>query len=177
MSHLDASRPCVRVASDCGVRGAHRRCREGSCQRCLGSRGRSGERCFAVARLVNSRPHGFETGRNSRALRLAAIDIGSNSIKLIVVEATSDDSFAVLGREKEVVRLGHNTLREGYLSPDTIERAVDCIGRFRSISEARGATQVLAVATASVREAHNASEFIEEVEKRTGVRIEVLLKY
>ena len=107
-------------------------------------------------------------------MRLAAIDIGSNSIKLIVVEATSDDSFAVLGREKEVVRLGHNTLREGYLSPDTIKRAVDCIGRFRSISEARGATRVLAVATASVREAHNASEFIEEVEKRTGVRIEVL---
>lgn len=107
-------------------------------------------------------------------MRLAAIDIGSNSIKLIVVEATTDDSFAVLAREKEVVRLGHNTLREGRLSPETTESAVDCIGRFRSIAEARGATRVVAVATASVREAENAATFIEEVERRTGVRIEVL---
>jgi exopolyphosphatase/guanosine-5'-triphosphate,3'-diphosphate pyrophosphatase len=107
-------------------------------------------------------------------LRLAAIDIGSNSIKLIVVEATTDDSFAVLAREKEVVRLGRNTLREGWLSPETIERAVDCIARFRSIAEARGAAHVITVATASVREAENATEFIEEVARRTGVRIEVL---
>ena len=107
-------------------------------------------------------------------MRLAAIDIGSNSIKMIVVEATSDDSFAVLAREKEVVRLGHNTLREGQLSPETVERAIDCIGRFRSIAEARGAGRVVTVATASVREAVNAAEFIEEVERRTGVHIEVL---
>jgi exopolyphosphatase/guanosine-5'-triphosphate,3'-diphosphate pyrophosphatase len=107
-------------------------------------------------------------------LKLAAIDIGSNSIKLVVVEAASSDSFAVLAREKEVVRLGHDTLREGHISPDAIERAANCIGRFRSIAEARGAEQIIAIATASVREAHNAAEFIEEVQKRTGVRVEVL---
>jgi exopolyphosphatase / guanosine-5'-triphosphate,3'-diphosphate pyrophosphatase len=108
-------------------------------------------------------------------LRLAAIDIGSNSIKLVVVEATSSDSFAVLAREKEVVRLGHDTLREGHLAPAAIQRAAACIGRFRSIAEARGALeQTIAIATASVREAHNAAEFIEEVQKRTGVRVEVL---
>jgi exopolyphosphatase / guanosine-5'-triphosphate,3'-diphosphate pyrophosphatase len=108
-------------------------------------------------------------------LRLAAIDIGSNSIKLVVVEATSSDSFAVLAREKEVVRLGHDTLREGHLAPAAIQRAAACIGRFRSIAEARGAgEQIIAIATASVREAHNAAEFIEEVHKSTGVRVEVL---
>jgi exopolyphosphatase / guanosine-5'-triphosphate,3'-diphosphate pyrophosphatase len=107
-------------------------------------------------------------------LRLAAIDIGSNSIKLTVIEAATSDSFAVLAREKEAVRLGHHTLREGYLSPDSIERAIDCIKRFRSIAEARGATTLLAVATASVREASNAAQFIEEVEKETSVRVEVL---
>jgi exopolyphosphatase/guanosine-5'-triphosphate,3'-diphosphate pyrophosphatase len=108
-------------------------------------------------------------------LRLAAIDIGSNSIKLAVVEATSSDSFAVLAREKEVVRLGHDTLREGRLSPDAIRRAADCIGRFRSIADARGAgDQIITIATASVREADNAAEFIEEVHKRAGVRVEVL---
>ncbi|MCA1636090.1 MAG: hypothetical protein LC802_20965, partial [Acidobacteria bacterium] len=93
-------------------------------------------------------------------MKLAAIDIGSNSIKLIVVEAAASDSFAVLAREKEVVRLGHDTLREGYLSAEAIERAADTIKRFRSMAEGRGAERVRAIATASVREARNAAEFI-----------------
>lgn len=107
-------------------------------------------------------------------MRLAAIDIGSNSIKLVVVEASAGDSFAVLAREKDVVRLGHDTLREGVFAPEAIERAADSIKRFRSIAEARGAGTMLAIATATVREARNAAEFIEEVERRAGIRVEVL---
>ncbi|MBA3241344.1 MAG: Ppx/GppA family phosphatase [Acidobacteria bacterium] len=107
-------------------------------------------------------------------MKLAAIDIGSNSIKLIVVEAAASDSFAVLAREKEVVRLGHDTLREGHLSAGAIERAADTIKRFRSMAEGRGAERVIAIATASVREARNAAEFISEVERSAGVRVEVL---
>ncbi len=107
-------------------------------------------------------------------MRLAAIDIGSNSIKIVVVEATNSESFAVLAREKESVRLGHDTLRNQILSPEAMERAADTIGRFRSIAENRGAEKIITVATASVREARNANEFIEEIENQTGVRIEVL---
>lgn len=107
-------------------------------------------------------------------MRLAAIDIGSNSIKLVVVDAAASDSFAVLAREREVVRLGHETLLKGYLGRAAIIRAIDCIRRFRSISEARGAEQVVAIATASVREANNSANFIKAVEQKTGVRIEVL---
>jgi exopolyphosphatase/guanosine-5'-triphosphate,3'-diphosphate pyrophosphatase len=107
-------------------------------------------------------------------LKLAAIDIGSNSIKLVVVDAAASDSFAVLAREKEPVRLGHNTLREGHLSASAIGLAADCVKRFRSIAEARGAERVVAIATASVREANNSAEFIDEVERRTGIRVEIL---
>ena len=107
-------------------------------------------------------------------MKLAAIDIGSNSIKLLVVDAAASDSFAVLAREKEVVRLGHNTLREGRLADDAIKRATETIRRFRSISEARGAERLFALATASVREAYNAEEFIQHVDNVTGVRVEVL---
>jgi exopolyphosphatase/guanosine-5'-triphosphate,3'-diphosphate pyrophosphatase len=107
-------------------------------------------------------------------LKLAAIDVGSNSIKLLVAEATDGDSFAALARAKEVVRLGHDTLREGLLKPKAIKRAAKTIRRFREIADALGAQQVLAIATASVREARNAAEFIEEVERRTGVRVRVL---
>jgi exopolyphosphatase/guanosine-5'-triphosphate,3'-diphosphate pyrophosphatase len=107
-------------------------------------------------------------------MKIAAIDVGSNSIKLVVVDAAASDYLAVLAREKETVRLGHETLREERLPPAAIERAVDCIKRFRSIAEARGAERIFAVATASVREARNSAQFIKEVQRKAGVSVEVL---
>ena len=107
-------------------------------------------------------------------MKLAAIDIGSNSIKLVVVDAAASDSFAVLARDKEVVRLGHETLSKGRLSQDAIERAIACIQRFRTAAEVRQAEVTVAVATASVRGASNASQFIKQVEKATGIRVDVL---
>jgi len=107
-------------------------------------------------------------------MKIAAIDVGSNSIKLVVVDAAASDSLAVLAREKETVRLGHDTLREERLPPAAIERAVDCIKRFRLIAEARGAERIFAVATASVREAGNSAQFIKEVGRKAGVSVEVL---
>ncbi len=107
-------------------------------------------------------------------MKFAAIDIGSNSIKLVVVDAAASDSFAVLAREREMVRLGHETLLKGYIGRAAILRAVECIKRFRSIAEARGAESIVAIATASVREANNSVNFIRAVEQKTGVRVEVL---
>ena len=107
-------------------------------------------------------------------MKLAAIDIGSNSIKLVVVEAAASDSFAVLVRDREAVRLGHETLLKGYHGRAAILRAAACIKRFRSIAEARGAEKVISIATASVREANNSANFIKAIEQKTGVRVEVL---
>lgn len=106
--------------------------------------------------------------------RLAAIDIGSNSIKLAVVEATAADSFTVILQERERVRLGQETLRNKYLSPEAIARSAEAIAKFRMIAENRDAETIIAVATASVREARNAIDFVNEVEMKTGVRVEVL---
>jgi exopolyphosphatase/guanosine-5'-triphosphate,3'-diphosphate pyrophosphatase len=107
-------------------------------------------------------------------MKIAAIDVGSNSIKLVVVDAAASDSFAVLAREKDSVRLGHDTLMRGRLSPEATAHAVECIKRFRAIAEARGAERILGVATASVREAKNAAVFIKEVARKAGVELEVL---
>lgn len=107
-------------------------------------------------------------------MKIAAIDVGSNSIKLIVVDAAASDSFAVLAREKDVVRLGHDTLRQEQLPAAAIERAAECIKRFRLIAEARGAERIFAVATASVREARNSAQFIKDVQRKAGVAVEVL---
>ena len=107
-------------------------------------------------------------------MKFAAIDIGSNSIKLLVVDAAASDSFAVLAREKEFVRLGHETLLKGHLGRDAILRATDCIRRLRSIAEARGAERIVATATAAVREANNAANFIKAVEQKCGIKVEIL---
>lgn len=107
-------------------------------------------------------------------MKLAAIDIGSNSIKLAVADAADSSSFAVVTRQKEVIRLGHETLRKGRLSRTAIERAINCLQRFKTIAEAHQPKQIIAVATASVREANNAQQFINEVEQQTGLRVEIL---
>ncbi len=107
-------------------------------------------------------------------MKVAAIDIGSNSIKLVVVDAAAGDSFTVLARKREIVRLGHETLLQGYIRRDAIQRAAKCIRRLRSVADARGAESIVAIATASVREANNSARFVRQMEKKTGVRVEVL---
>lgn len=107
-------------------------------------------------------------------MKLAAIDIGSNSIKLVVVDAAASDSFAVLAREKEFVRLGHQTLRRHHINRDAIDRSIECLKKFRSIAEARSAESIIATATASVREANNKRQFVREVAEKTGIKVEVL---
>ena len=107
-------------------------------------------------------------------MKLAAIDIGSNSLKLVVVEATAGDSFAVLASEREVVRLGQETLVNRHIGEAAARRAIDCLKRFRAVAETHGAQRIAAIATASVREANNADEFIRVVEQETGLRVEVL---
>ena len=107
-------------------------------------------------------------------MKLAAIDIGSNSIKLAVADAADSDSFAVLTREKDVIRLGHETLRKGRLSRSAIDGAITCIQRYKTSAETHRAERIVTVATASVREADNAAQFIKDVAQQTGLRVEVL---
>ena len=107
-------------------------------------------------------------------MKLASIDIGSNSIKLVVVEAAAGDSFAVLASEREVVRLGQESLVNRHIGEAATRRAIDCLKRFRAVAETHGVERIVAIATASVREADNAQEFIRTVEQETGLRVEVL---
>jgi exopolyphosphatase/guanosine-5'-triphosphate,3'-diphosphate pyrophosphatase len=107
-------------------------------------------------------------------LKLAAIDIGSNSLKLVVVQAETSHSFTVLGQEREVVRLGHETLINGHISDAATLRAIICLQRFRSVAETHGAEKIATIATASVREANNSAEFIQKVQDATGLRVEIL---
>jgi exopolyphosphatase/guanosine-5'-triphosphate,3'-diphosphate pyrophosphatase len=104
---------------------------------------------------------------------LAAIDIGTNSIHLLVARPTGNNRFDVIDREKEVVRLGSGSGDMKRLAPEAIERGIEALTRFRQIADSAGA-DVLAVATSAVREAENRDEFIRRAREDAGVRVEVV---
>lgn len=105
-----------------------------------------------------------------------AIDVGTNSIHLIVVELDSAfDTSRVVYKAREMVRLGSDdALERGRLSAKAMERGVDAIARFADAAHARGAQDVRAVATSAVRETDNGAEFAAQVRARTGLQLEIL---
>lgn len=104
---------------------------------------------------------------------IAAIDIGSNSIKIAVAEAGGSDSLNIILQERERVRMGDG-LREKFLSPGAIGKSVAVVRKFRAIAENRKAGTIIAVATASAREAANARDFVGEIQRQTGVSVRIL---
>jgi exopolyphosphatase / guanosine-5'-triphosphate,3'-diphosphate pyrophosphatase len=107
-------------------------------------------------------------------MRLAAIDIGTNSIHMVVVQVKADFSFEVVDREKEMVRLGAGGLGGGALSPAAVAAALETLTRFKQLAVSRQVEEILAVATSAVREARNGGEFLAAVEERTGIRPRVI---
>lgn len=106
--------------------------------------------------------------------RLAAIDIGTNSIRCIVVEATAPGSFRVLDDEKAQARLGEGLTESGTLSAAAMERAIDALQRMTRICAGLGAEIAAVVATSAVRRAENRAEFLHQVKAQTGLDIEVI---
>lgn len=105
-----------------------------------------------------------------------AIDVGTNSIHLIVVELDSAfDTSRVVYKAREMVRLGSDdALERGRLSRKAMERGVEAIARFNEAAQSRGAQRVRAVATSAVRETDNGTEFRDMVRARTGLELEIL---
>jgi exopolyphosphatase/guanosine-5'-triphosphate,3'-diphosphate pyrophosphatase len=105
-----------------------------------------------------------------------AIDVGTNSIHLIVVECDSIyDTSRVVYKAREMVRLGSNdALERGRLSSKAMARGVEAIARFVLAARERGAERIRAVATSAVREAENGREFRAGVEAQAGIELEIL---
>jgi exopolyphosphatase/guanosine-5'-triphosphate,3'-diphosphate pyrophosphatase len=107
-------------------------------------------------------------------MRIAAIDIGTNSIHMIVVQVRPDLSFEVIDREKEMVRLGAGGLDGRALTPEAMHAALQVLSKFRRLAESHTVDQVIAVATSATREAENGGEFLQAVTQQTGIRPRVI---
>lgn len=104
---------------------------------------------------------------------LAAIDIGTNSVHMVVARVTGGDRFEVLTRHKEMVRLGSGEGEMKLLSEDAMDRGVAALARCRSIADGLEA-RVYAVATSAVREARNSAEFLRRAEQEAGIDVNVI---
>ena len=106
--------------------------------------------------------------------RLAAIDVGSNTIRLIVAEVQDDDSSRVLDEEREMVRLSEHLDRTGRLSDSAVERAIAAIGKMKAIADGFKVNDIRTIATSAVRDAANGRAFTREVMRQHKLRIDVI---
>ena len=107
-------------------------------------------------------------------MRVAAIDIGTNSVHMLVVRVREDLSFEVIDREKAMVRLGAGGLDGKALTADAMSAALQALAKFKRLAQARQVDTVLAAATSATREARNGGEFLSRIEQETGIRARVI---
>jgi exopolyphosphatase/guanosine-5'-triphosphate,3'-diphosphate pyrophosphatase len=106
--------------------------------------------------------------------RVAAIDFGTNTARLLVADRNPDGSFEHVRIEREIVRMGGGFSREEGLSADAIQRGSDCLARFAVILEDYGITNPRAAATSAVRDAANGRAFTDLIYRQTGIALAVI---
>ena len=107
-------------------------------------------------------------------MRIAALDLGSNSFHLLVVEARLDGSFVPLATEREMLRLGDLVALTGSIGESAAKRAVEVVRTFRAVADAQRADEIVAVGTAALREATDGVELVERIRSEAGVEVQVV---
>ena len=107
-------------------------------------------------------------------MRIAAIDVGSNSVHMIVCNIRPDLSFEVIDREKDMIRIGAGTLSRHALPQANIVTAMQTLAKFRRLAESHGVDEIIAAATSAVREADNGGDFITAARREIGLRVRVI---
>jgi exopolyphosphatase/guanosine-5'-triphosphate,3'-diphosphate pyrophosphatase len=106
---------------------------------------------------------------------LAAIDVGTNSIHMVIVQIkTSIPSFSVIESEKATVRLGERCAQTGNLTEEAMKRSLEALKRCQEICRTYKVEEIVAVATSATREAPNGHEFIRRIYEELGLNIEVI---
>ncbi|MDO5644074.1 MAG: DUF501 domain-containing protein [Dermabacter sp.] len=112
--------------------------------------------------------------RPEPARRVAAIDCGTNSIRLLIADVQADGSLVDVERRMEFVRLGEGVDRTGALAPEAIARTLEATREYAALIEKAGASAVRFAATSATRDASNRAEFIDGVQRILGVSPEVI---
>ncbi len=120
-----------------------------------------------------TRPMLWRLGRSPKPHRQAVIDIGSNSVRLIVYQVSGRSMIPRIN-EKVMAGLGEGLSETGRLSVTGVPAALTALQRFQAICSSLGITNIRAIATAAVRDAEDGPDFCEAIRKRTGIEVHVL---
>ena len=104
----------------------------------------------------------------------ATIDIGSNSILLYIAEKDTKGNLNRILDKSEITRLGKNLNKTGFLSKDSVETSLIVLKEYRNICSEYDVSEIASVGTMALRTAKNSNEFIEHVNKETGISIEII---
>lgn len=135
--------------------------------------GESSVSIFGRAAVRKEQQRTLESIAVKRPRKLAAIDVGTNSIHMIVVQAQRH-GYRVVDREKEMVQLGRGSLGGDPLTEDAMERGISALRKMREIATQWDASEILGVATSAVREAPNRRAFLNRVENDAGIRLRLI---
>jgi exopolyphosphatase/guanosine-5'-triphosphate,3'-diphosphate pyrophosphatase len=108
-----------------------------------------------------------------QSMRVAAIDCGTNSIRLLIADVESNKLREVV-RDMEIVRLGQGVDQTGEFHPDAIERTLAAVDKFAAEITRRGVEKIRFCATSATRDATNRALFIDGVRERLGIEVEVI---
>lgn len=106
--------------------------------------------------------------------RYAAIDIGSNSIRMEAAEATPGQPIRILESDREVTRLGESVFRTGSVSEEAIRATTTVLTRMAALYRKLEVNAVRAVATSAIRDSHNQHEFLDRASEAAGTRVEII---
>jgi exopolyphosphatase/guanosine-5'-triphosphate,3'-diphosphate pyrophosphatase len=106
--------------------------------------------------------------------KLAVIDIGTNSIHMVLAEILPDASYKILDRFKDMTRLGDRAFATRRLSDGAVARALDILKTLVTLARNKGFDRIVAVATSAVREARNGGEFVNLIAEQTGLTVRVI---
>lgn len=107
-------------------------------------------------------------------MKIAAIDVGSNSIHMIIVESQEGIDFEIVDREKEMVRLGSGSFARKALTEPAMGRAEACLRKYKQLADRLGVEKIIAKATSAVREATNGGDFLARIRRRVGIHLGVM---
>ena len=106
--------------------------------------------------------------------KIASIDIGSNTLRLLILESTGNAEFNLLVSKRNITRLGEGMDTQGKLAINRMRATLQVLAAFRQICLENGDPPLFAVATSAVREASNGHEFVRRAKKETGIDIKII---
>jgi len=105
---------------------------------------------------------------------VAFLDIGTNSVRMLLARIHPDHSYSILSQQKEVVRLGEGEFRDHHLQPNAMRRAALVCSKFAEMARALGAEEIVAVATSASREAANQQVFLRKLRREAEIDVRVI---